>query len=166
VGDTDVNRDQITALLRWYPRSWRERYGEELMALMEDQSGERAPTRSVKMSLVWAGLRERFHGSGLVGAQRSPAERARAGSLLVLCAWTAFTLAGASFSKGSEHFARAVPVGSRRVPQGAYDVVAALGAIGVTLVVLGAVAALPGFFGLSAAGDGPRFADTCSGQVC
>jgi hypothetical protein len=140
-----VNRDEIAALLRWYPRSWRERYGEELVVLVEDQSGDQPPTRNVKLSLVRAGLRERVHGTGLVGTQGSPAERARAGSLLVLCAWTAFALAGASFSKAAEHFAQAVPVGSRGLPRGAYDVVAALGAIAVTLVALGAVVAVPGF---------------------
>jgi hypothetical protein len=147
-----VNRGEIAALLRWYPRSWRERYGEELMVLMEDQSGEQPPTRNVKLSLIRAGLRERVHESGLVGAQQSPPDRARAGSLLVLCAWTAFALAGASFSKTSEHFARALPVGSRVVPQGAFDVVAALGVIAATLVALGAVAALPGFVRFVGAG--------------
>ncbi|HVA05979.1 MAG TPA: hypothetical protein VNG12_04475, partial [Acidimicrobiales bacterium] len=43
------------------------------------------------------------------------------------------------------HFARALPIASRPLPQDAFDVVAALGVIGVTLVVLGAIAALPSF---------------------
>jgi hypothetical protein len=141
-----VRRDQRAALLRWYPPAWRERYGEELVVLMEDQSGERPPTLKVKLSLVRAGLRERVHAAGLVGVQLSPFERARAGSLLVLCAWTAFVLAGASFSKASEHFARALPVASRAIPEGAFDVVAGLGVLGVILVAVGAVAALPAFF--------------------
>jgi len=112
---------------------------------MEDHLGEQSPRFKVKLSLVWAGLRERAHQSGLVGVQLSPAERARAGSLLVLCAWTAFVLAGASFSKASEHFAQALPVASRAVPQGAFDVVAVLGVIGAMLVAFGAIAALPAF---------------------
>jgi hypothetical protein len=97
-------------------------------------------------------LRERAHQSGLVGVQLSPSERARAGSLLVLCAWSAFVLAGASFSKASEHFARALPVGSRAIPQSAFDVVAALGVIGATLVALGTIAAVPAFVRFVAAG--------------
>lgn len=135
----------MAALLRWYPPAWRERYGEELMVLMQDSSDEQPPTAKVKLSLAWAGLRERAHQSGLVGVQLSPADRARAGSLLVLCAWTAFVLAGASFSKAAEHFPQALPVASRPLPQGAFDILAALGVIGVTLVVLGAIAALPAF---------------------
>lgn len=139
------SKDERAALLRWYPPAWRERYGEELVVLMEDYSDEQQPTLKVKLSLVWAGLRERVHESGLVGVQPSPVERARAGSLLVLCAWTAFVLAGASFSKASEHFAQALPVASRAIPEGAFDVVVALGIMGVTLVVLGAVATFPAF---------------------
>jgi hypothetical protein len=138
-------KDELSALLRWYPPVWRERYGEEFVVLMKDHLGEQRPTFKVKLSLVGAGLRERAHQSGLVGIQLSPSERARAGSLLVLCAWTAFVLAGASFSKASEHFAQALPVGSRTVPQGAFDVVAALGVIGTLLVALGTIAALPAF---------------------
>jgi hypothetical protein len=133
----------MAAMLRWYPSAWRERYGDELVALMEDQ--DQPPTLKVKLSLVQAGLRERLHESGLVGVQLPADERARTGSLLVLCAWTAFVLAGASFSKASEHFAQSLPASSGAVPRAAFDIVAALGLIGVTLVALGAVAALPAF---------------------
>jgi hypothetical protein len=139
------NKDEMSALLRWYPPAWRERYGEELVVLMEDHTGQQRPTFKVKLSLAWAGLRERAHQSGLIGVQLSPPERARAGSLLVLCAWTAFVLAGASFSKASEHFAQALPVGSQAIPRGAFDVVAVLGLIGATLVAIGTIAAVPAF---------------------
>jgi hypothetical protein len=30
-------------LLRWYPRGWRERYGEEFLAMIEDSLGGRRP---------------------------------------------------------------------------------------------------------------------------
>lgn len=138
-------RDVTAALLRWYPDSWRERYGEELVALIEDGLGDQPPTSKLKVSIARAGLRERVHQTGLIGDHPSPAERTRAGSLLVLCAWTAFVLAGASFSKASEHFAQAMPAASRTLPQDAFNVIAALGVIGAALVVLGALAALPAF---------------------
>jgi len=137
------SRDATVAMLRWYPSAWRERYGEELVVLLEDQ--DQPPSLRVKLSLVRGGLRERLHESGLAGTQRPPDERARTGALLVLCAWTAFVLAGASFSKASEHFAQALPVSSRAAPRGAFDTVAALGLIGGTLVALGAIAAIPAF---------------------
>jgi hypothetical protein len=145
MGDIGVksNRVAMEAMLRWYPAAWRQRYGEELVVLMEDS--ERPLTLKVKLSLVRAGLREHLHETGLAGGQHPATERARAGSLLVLCAWTAFVLAGASFSKASEHFAQALPVSSGAVPGGAFDIVAVVGSIGATLVALGAIAALPSF---------------------
>jgi hypothetical protein len=32
---------RLARLLRWYPRAWRERYGEEFLALVEDTLGGR-----------------------------------------------------------------------------------------------------------------------------
>jgi hypothetical protein len=137
--------EDMAALLRWYPQTWRDRYGDELVALMEDELGERPPTLKFKMSMAWAGLRERAHGTGLIGEQHSPIERTRAGTLLVLCSWTAFVVAGISFSKTSEHFAQAVPVASRSLAQDAFNMVVTFGLLGSALVVLGGLAALPAF---------------------
>jgi hypothetical protein len=49
-------------LLRWYPRAWRERYGEELLALIQDtlDAGDR-PGWRMWLSVAWGGLRERVH---------------------------------------------------------------------------------------------------------
>ena len=132
-------------MLRWYPPAWRARYGDELMAMIEDEPGARRPTFRFNASMAWHGLRERGHEAGLLGDGASPGERVRSGSLLVLCAWAAFMLAGASFSKASEHFARALPPAGRGVPQVAFDVVAVLGVVGVTLVAVGALLAVPSF---------------------
>jgi hypothetical protein len=48
-------------LLRWYPRAWRERYGEELLALIQDTLDDGRPTWRLRFSVIWAGLRERGH---------------------------------------------------------------------------------------------------------
>jgi len=141
------NEGQIARLLRWYPPAWRDRYGAELVALMEDDLGGQQPTPRFKLSIIRGGLRERLHAVSLISDQPSPFQRVRAGALLVLCAWTAFVLAGASFSKGAEHFARSVPAASRALPQTSFDVVAALGLAGSALVVLGSIIALPAFVG-------------------
>ncbi len=139
------SRDGTRSLLRWYPRAWRERYGDELVALVEDSSGGRAPTPKIKVSIVWAGLREHAHDAGFVGTRRSAPEQLRTGALVVLCAWAGFVLAGASFSKLSEHFAQSVPATSRALPQVAFSVVVVLGAVGATLVLIGGLVALPAF---------------------
>ena len=149
------DRRQIAGLLKWYPPAWRDRYGAELVALMEDGLDGQGPTPRLKLSIIRGGLRERLHAAGLIGDHSSPAEQARAGAVLVLCAWTAFVVAGASYSKGAEHFAQAVPGASRAVPQDAFSTVAALGALGVALVVLGAVMAMPAFVRFLVGGGWP-----------
>jgi hypothetical protein len=135
----------LTGLLAWYPPTWRERYGDELVALIEDELDGRRPTVRFRASVAWSGLRERGHEAGLVGEQTAPAHQVRAGSLLVLCSWTAFVLAGASFSKLSEHFAGSMLPGTRTLAQGAFDAVVLLAFTGAVVVALGAVAALPSF---------------------
>lgn len=150
-------RDDRRSLLRWYPPAWRVRYGEELLALLEDELGERRPPAPMAVSLRWAGLRERLHASGLTGDHRPAADRMRAASLLVLCAWAACMVAGASFSKASEHFAGALPTGSQALPQDAFDAVVALGVLGGCLVLLGAALALPAFRRLVSGYEGRRF---------
>jgi hypothetical protein len=61
----------------------------------------------------------------------------------VLCAWTAFVLAGASFAKASEHYSHALPPSSRFLPHDAFESVVSLGIIGAGFVALGALATLP-----------------------
>jgi hypothetical protein len=54
-------------LLRWYPRAWRERYGEELLALIQDTLDEGRPTWRLRLGVIWGGLRERGHQTGRAG---------------------------------------------------------------------------------------------------
>ncbi len=129
--------------LRWYPAWWRDRYGDELAALMEDHTGGRPPGPGLRISVATAGLRERLRGAGVVGDRVPPDARLRAGALMVLCAWALFMLAGASYQRASEHFAGVLPTPERTAPQIAFDVVATLGVAGVLVVLLGALVALP-----------------------
>ena len=48
------------SLLRWYPRAWRERYGGELAALIQDNLDEGRPAWRLRLSAIGGGLRERF----------------------------------------------------------------------------------------------------------
>jgi len=48
-------------LLRWYPRAWRERYGEELLVLIQDTQEEGRPTWRLRLGVIRGGLRERGH---------------------------------------------------------------------------------------------------------
>jgi len=42
--------------MRWYPKSWRARYGEGLTALLEDTHGDKALSWKLRSSIARAGL--------------------------------------------------------------------------------------------------------------
>ncbi|MBV8561089.1 MAG: hypothetical protein JO050_09955, partial [Acidimicrobiia bacterium] len=150
-----ARRDR-TKLLRWYPPAWRERYGEELLALIEDDVGEGKPDFRLRLSLVGHGLAERIREAG--SARPSPSEdRAlRGGSLVVLVAWAAFIVGGAGFSKTAEHFDAAVPAQTHILPQLSFDVVVIAAVLAGLVVVAGAAIAVPAFVRLVWAGRWPE----------
>lgn len=115
-------------LLHAYPRRWRERYGDELLALLEAEP----PAWRARADVVAAGLRERGRGSG-------PPH------LRVLWAWSLFVVGGIAFQKTSEHWPAVVPTGDRSVPAAAFDLVQAAAAIGSAAVLAGVALALPAF---------------------
>jgi hypothetical protein len=128
-------------LLRLYPPGWRARYGEELHALILETSDGRVSWR-VRADVVVAAARERLRSAGLAG-DGPPAERMRSGTLLVLCAWALFVVAGAGVQKFSEHWQAATPAGARGLPTAAFDVLLAAACVGSALVLTGVAAALP-----------------------
>ena len=130
-------------LLRWYPARWRARYGDELVALMEDTFGEGDVPLAKQLNVARAGLSERLHEIGLGADGGAPAEQVRSGSLLVLCAWALFVAGGAAFAKMSEHWQSLVPRGAWRVPSDAYVVVQTSAAVGLIVVVVGGIISLP-----------------------
>jgi hypothetical protein len=138
-------RSDVRRLLRWYPLSWRSRYEEEFLALLEDRLDGSPPTIRFRSSVAIAGMRERCYASGIVGTQSSPLTQRRTGSLMVLIAWSMMAVGGAVLVKTAEHFAVAVPVGSRSVAQLAYNIITGAGILGTIFVACGALVALPAF---------------------
>jgi len=55
-----VNPRDVSGILRWYPAAWRRRYGEELIAMLDDTYQNDKLPRRVKMSLLRSGLVERI----------------------------------------------------------------------------------------------------------
>ncbi len=142
--------------LRWYPRSWRAKYGDELTTLLDDEYGCRVPAR-IQLSLVSGGLRQWARQTGLTGGALPAPDGIRAGALTVLASWTSFVIAGASFAKFAEHFDQALPhsVGAHRVPDVAFTVLQAVAAVASILVVIGAILAVPAFVRFLRAGGWP-----------
>lgn len=144
----------MTGLSRLYPLAWRERYGEELEALIVEASGGgRVPLRT-RADVALGAARERLRSAGLSG-DGAPGERVRGGSLLVLCAWTLFVVAGMSVQKLSEHWQAATPPGSRSLPAGAFDGLVAAAAVGSVLVLAGIAAVAPTLLGFLRGGGWP-----------
>jgi hypothetical protein len=136
-------RRERNHLLRWYPAKWRDRYGEEFVALVHDEFGDATPSLRYRAAVACAGLRERVLATGLVGRHIDATTRLRSGSLLVLSTWTLFVLGGISLQKTSEHFARAVPLGSRASSQDAFNTVVFFAVISAVAVGVGTVATFP-----------------------
>jgi hypothetical protein len=135
----------LERLLRWYPAVWRARYGDELVAFMEDTYGnEPVPARS-RFGLMRAGLTERLVEMGLGTGDQGPAERLRGGALLVLCAWGFFVIGGSIFAKAAEGWSLATPQGVPVLPGIGYDSVVVAAGIGALVIAVAAALALPAF---------------------
>ncbi len=130
-------------LLRAYPPAWRARYGDELAALMADASGDGRASWRTWLDVALGGARERLRAAGVTGDAVPPAARSRAGSLLVLCAWALFVVAGLTVQRVSEHWQGAAPAVDRTVPGAAFAALVVAAAIGSALVLAAAACALP-----------------------
>ena len=133
----------MSSWLLWaYPPAWRERYGDELVGLLEaDADGGSVPLR-VKLDVIGAGLVQRLRSSGLVGDE-----------LLVLSSWAAFVVAGLAFAKTSEHWQAVTPETDRGVANAAFSGVLLGAELGTLAVLLGiALVARPLFAFLRAGG--------------
>lgn len=130
-------------LLRCYPAPWRARYQEEMLAMIDDTLGGESPSLRFCLAIARAGLAQRMRGAGVVGEDLAPSDQSRAGSLLVLCAWSCFVFAGIIFAKFSEHWQDVTPPASRRDPAAAFTVLQVSAAISTVVVVAGGLAAAP-----------------------
>lgn len=141
-------------LLRLYPAGWRAGYGEELEALILESSGGSVPWRA-RLDVARAAGRERLRAAGLAG-DHPPAERLRAGVLLVLCAWAVFVVAGSGVQKLSEHWQQAMPPGGGRdLARAAFDALVAGAGLAGVLALVGIAATLPAVARLLRAGGWP-----------
>jgi len=145
--------DRFEDLIRWYPATWRARYGEELTALLHDVHGMSDVPLREKLSLATRGSLERARSSGLLGSGSDKADQTRAGALLVLWGWALFMVAGAIVQKFSEHWEVITPAIHRSVATGAFDVIQGAGEIGVVLVLAAAAVSIPGLVRLIGAGE-------------
>ena len=84
----------MTRLLRWYPRSWRARYGEEFAELLLADLAEQPRNRRRSADIVVSGLLARCTTAGLTSHRLPPAEQIRYGVATLCCALAAFLALG------------------------------------------------------------------------
>lgn len=141
-----MSADPFQQVLRWYPPRWRSRYGDEMAALLEDTyaSASDVPRRE-RVALARSGLAERVREADLVGSTGGGAARVRAGAILVLCGWSLFLVAGATFARFADNWLAGTRTADRWVASSGYDAVALAGAVGSAVVAVAAFIVLPGF---------------------
>jgi hypothetical protein len=131
---TAPDRDKdLGRLLRWYPPTWRERYGEEFLAMVTDTLDGREPGWQLRLGVAGAGLRERWH------VMSGPAGRR------AVSQWGSFVLAGsvlASSVNNAGGYANAAGTWQAVVMLTA---LAALAAVTGAAIVAGGVIAWPPF---------------------
>ena len=86
-------------LVRAYPRSWRERYGDEVLAWVEE--GGLGPARA--LDLLRGALDARLHPELVGEGSTRMVERLRGAVLGVLCGYAVFVVAGAGYQKLTEY---------------------------------------------------------------
>jgi hypothetical protein len=133
-------------LLRWYPRAWRDQYGEELLALIQDTLDEGGPTWRLRFSVIWGGLRERAHQA------RNPS-RAR---LVLVSRWLTFILVGSIGVLLPQAFGTSPPPGRAGYVTAALVVLAIVVAFIFAAVLAGGVAAVPTLVRFLRAGGWPK----------
>jgi hypothetical protein len=64
--------------LRWYPPSWRERYGAEFVDLMEQEMADSPRSRARAINIIYKGTVTRLRDVSVVGFTANPSEQSRA----------------------------------------------------------------------------------------
>jgi hypothetical protein len=83
-------------LLRWYPRPWRERYGEEFAELLMAEWSERPRCPRRTADVMASGLVARLSAAGVTGGLLDGAAQARASLAALICSLAAFLALGVS----------------------------------------------------------------------
>jgi hypothetical protein len=84
----------VDRLLRWYPKSWRDRYGDEFAELLAAERAEQPASWRRTTDVAWNGMVARLKGSGLTSHPLDPADQVRASLASLGWALAAFLALG------------------------------------------------------------------------
>ncbi len=125
---------RVTRLLRWYPRGWRARYGEEFAELLAAEFAERPRSRRRGLNVAASGLRARLAAAGLADHPLDRTAAARAGlGMLTFC--------GAAFAMFAAAMWSQLAIGLQWAVQDHSGISFAVALMSAGLLVFGVVAA-------------------------
>ena len=78
-GDPAADATRVRRLLLWYPRNWRDRYGDEFTELLIAEQAEQGASWFRTANVAATGVRARLAGAGLAGHPLDPSAATRAG---------------------------------------------------------------------------------------
>jgi len=81
---------RATRLLRWYPKSWRSRYGDEFTELLMSELSEQPRSWGRTWDVIRSGLAARLSSAGLGGRPLEPSDQVRASLAALGCAMAGF----------------------------------------------------------------------------
>ena len=88
--------DQAARLLRWYPKAWRSRYGEEFAELLIADICERPRSRTRTLDVARGGIVARFAAAGLCGCTLEAGDQVRVSLVAFGCCAAVFLGFGAA----------------------------------------------------------------------
>ena len=139
--------DRAARLLRWYPASWRARYGAEFTELLMADLAERPRCRRRTADVAFSGLLARLRCAGLSGQLPDPADQARACLAVLAGAATLFLTLGTTAWSQLVTGWQWAPPGARAVRAAVVIMSAGL----LLMLVLAVLAAAPGCWYLARA---------------
>jgi hypothetical protein len=134
----------LERLLRWYPRAWRERYGEEFLAMVEDTLDGRHPSLRLRVDVAWGGLRERARGRARTSGRTAVAFLRVAYSPRIDRWWALFT-AGWLLASLPVEFGVSLPAATAGRAMAVLDTEAGIAALLAAIVLARCVIALSAF---------------------
>ena len=94
--DADAAARRASRLLRWYPKAWRSRYGEEFAELLIAEISERPRSRARTADVVRGGIVARLTAAGLCGCTLEASAQVRASLTSLGCCAAVFVGLGAA----------------------------------------------------------------------
>jgi hypothetical protein len=120
-------------LVELYPSAWRARYGEEVLALLEDDPPSLRGVLSLLMGAADAHLRPQSSWS----ATASPLDRIRLSLGGMFCCWIVLAVVGVGFQKATEDPTFFAAARSHHLLEGARDTIVAGAALGALAIAIG-----------------------------